>query len=368
VLVRQITHVIEGMAIEGGGPLRSLCSAIQLVNSNSNSLYAKVLTWAAPQGQLNFTDSKIEVQQLPSSRSARVFPGLDKAKQFLSGTDIIHAHLLWSPKQICVRRWAKKNGASYLLSPHGCLADHALKLNYLKKRFAWWLYARRSFLSADGLVVCSDSESQDCRDAGYLGTIFTVPNAANLCTEITVEKKRKTALFLGRIHPIKRVEELVAAWRKISPHDWKLVLAGYDDSGVIERLRLQLDESVEFIGSIEGAEKARLLAESSFLVLPSRTENFGNVVVEALSQGTPVLTSTGCPWAELETNGCGWWRNLDGENMEAVLRECLSTDLNLLSEMGRTGTRFIQSKYDDQAVARKLIDMYSSVLNSQGRF
>lgn len=42
------------------------------------------------------------------------------------------------------------------------------------------------------------------------------------------------------------------------------------------------------------------------ILLVSESENFGNVIIEALSQGTPVIASCGTPWAEIEKKNAGF--------------------------------------------------------------
>ena len=49
--------------------------------------------------------------------------------------------------------------------------------------------------------------------------------------------------------------------------------------------------------------------------MPSHNENFGNVVVESLSQGTPVIASTGTPWKILEKYHAGYWIKNNPENI-----------------------------------------------------
>ena len=54
---------------------------------------------------------------------------------------------------------------------------------------------------------------------------------------------------------------------------------------------------VEFHPHAEGDERERIFRQASAFVLPSYSENFGNVVAEALIRGLPVITTTGTPWS-----------------------------------------------------------------------
>ncbi|MBK8389049.1 MAG: glycosyltransferase family 4 protein, partial [Saprospiraceae bacterium] len=93
---------------------------------------------------------------------------------------------------------------------------------------------------------------------------------------------------------------------------YKLIIAGNNTNLYFKELeelveKLNLSKSIEFIGEVMGEEKENLLAKSYFLILPSDSENFGNVVIEALAQGTPVITTKGTPWEVLEKRNAGFW-------------------------------------------------------------
>ena len=61
------------------------------------------------------------------------------------------------------------------------------------------------------------------------------------------------------------------------------------------------------MGPKYGINKFKILSKSYCLVLPSKSENFGNVVLEAISQKTPVITSKNTPWEILIKHNSGYW-------------------------------------------------------------
>lgn len=71
--------------------------------------------------------------------------------------------------------------------------------------------------------------------------------------------------------------------------------------------RLGLNDKVLFAGSMTGKQKIQAYASSRYSFLVSNSENFGNVVIEALSQGTPVVASRGTPWESLPQKHAGFW-------------------------------------------------------------
>ena len=106
---------------------------------------------------------------------------------------------------------------------------------------------------------------------------------------------------MSRIHPKKGLINLVEAWSKIRDEKWKIIVCGPDDDNhlhlVMKRIeQLGLTSYFDFKGAVFGDEKERLLEECSLFVLPTYSENFGIVILEALAHGMPVITTKGCPW------------------------------------------------------------------------
>jgi nucleoside-diphosphate-sugar epimerase len=135
-----------------------------------------------------------------------------------------------------------------------------------------------------------------------------------------VAKRRqgmKVVLSLGRLHPLKGLDLLVSAWAEVKrSSSWHLVIAGPDEQGTKEKLKrisekLKLkwcecagmdgyegDADVVILGAVHGEGKWALMQRADIFVLPSRSENFGMVVGEALSCGVPVVTTAVGPWGE----------------------------------------------------------------------
>ena len=113
-----------------------------------------------------------------------------------------------------------------------------------------------------------------------------------------------------------------------------------------------------FVGSVYGEDKWRLYQEADVFVLPTHSENFGIVVAEALASGTPVITTTGTPWEELNTEHCGWWVPVGTEPLVKALQAFLQTDEEELKLMGENGRRLIEKKYSATTIAEQFVSLY----------
>src|SRR5205823_3603659 len=111
-------------------------------------------------------------------------------------------------------------------------------------------------------------------------------------------------LFLGRLHPKKRVDFLLEAFLDAAPQECKLVIAGPDECSLWKPLaaRFLSDTAaarrVLRMGTVSGKDKVALLAGAALFALPSEHENFGIAALEALAAGTPVLLSPHVDLAE----------------------------------------------------------------------
>jgi len=108
-----------------------------------------------------------------------------------------------------------------------------------------------------------------------------------------------------------------------------------------------------------GTSKLEIIDNSDFFILPTYSENFGIVVAEALGRGTPVLTTKGAPWGDLEKYHCGLWVENDEFGLENGIRRILEMDISQMETMGRNGKALIKDKYLWDNKAQQTIELYS---------
>ena len=170
-------------------------------------------------------------------------------------------------------------------------------------------------------------------------------------------------LYLGRLHPIKGIENLLRALVRI-PGEVNLTLCGDGDPRYRRSLEslvseLSLDRRVSFRGAVDEANKARQFLETDLCVAPSFKENFSLVVAESLSFGVPVIVGDGTPWKQVDQIGCGRSvRNTPDELAKAI--EALSDAP--LSEMGLRGREWMQREFSWDVVAQEMIATYRELI------
>lgn len=294
-----------------------------------------------------------------------------------SDYDIYHANALWMGSTHDTCRIARKLGKPYVLSPHGMLYPTALAVKSWKKKILLNLWYKKDIFSATCLHATCQQEAEHCRQFGYNGPIAVIPNAVVFPKGVEIKESlyrdqrgRRQIGFLGRLHPIKMVENIIYAIDKLSDELKSQVsfqiIGKYDDQYEQwlkdEVNRLHLEDCVDFVGFVSGKEKYERLSKLAALMVPSAQENFGMIVPEALICGTPVYASLGTPWEELNDYAAGWWKDNTPETIAGVIKDVLSKSDEELLVMGKNGRQLIEEKYEQHKVAGMMKHLYEWIL------
>jgi glycosyltransferase involved in cell wall biosynthesis len=176
------------------------------------------------------------------------------------------------------------------------------------------------------------------------------------------------ALFLGRLHPIKGIENLLQAMAKAEAK-MTLSICGEgqaDYQGELQRLvrQLSLRGQVEFLGRVDGEAKEKQFQKADLCIVPSFKENFCMVIAESLARGVPVIASTGAPWPGLETHGCGLWVKNDPVTLTESINRAASMPL---SDMGQRGRVWMAREYSWAEVARRINERYQALTRQRAK-
>ena len=221
----------------------------------------------------------------------------EKLPQLVKNSDFIHIHGGWTPPLWRAAACAARAGVPYAVSLHGTLGPLSLAKGKWRKKLCWNLFDRKMLRRATWLHAATEIEADWIR--GQLGNntppIRVVPWGVNR-EDLTCppQVRTQTLLFLGRRHPVKGLDLLARAWKNV-PYElkcgWKLLIIGPDEGA-----RFPVSCGIKIEPPIYGQAKAERLRQAHALILPSRSENFGFIVAEALCCGTPVLCTDGVPW------------------------------------------------------------------------
>lgn len=360
----KICHYLPSLNLNDGGPPRSvsfICKELVKLGIEITILTSQ-------------KDLSNDIQISPLIRRVNIL-GKDDIKCFFAKNhfDIVHTHGIWLMNTHFINNIVKKLGMRLIISPRGMLEKWAFNHKRIKKLIAWYLYQRKDLKNANAFHSTAESESITIRNNGFQQKIYSIPNGVyspSLVFDKTNLTKNKNVLFLSRINKKKGLDYLLEAWARVDAKDWTLQIAGNDDDGTINYIKERISKKdlfgrVELLGSLNEEKKAAAYLRAGLFILPSHSENFGIVVAEALSYGIPVITTTGCPWEDLHKFDCGWWINLDVEEISKALSAYFSTSDDRKEELSMNAIRLVNSKFKWESIAKSFVSMYEEQNNLQ---
>jgi len=241
--------------------------------------------------------------------------------------DLVHINGWWNWVAMMSLVVCKIWGVPHMLTTRGALSEFTFKTKHSKrtKSFLHQVLFKR-MLKSTLLHVTSEEEARKFRQALPVSDMVVLPNIVNIPTPCERRKSDNEALnliFLGRIDPVKNLELLIGTLNQVS-FPYTLTLVGEGKLEYVEAiLDLAHDRSrFSILGGVYDQRKHQLLADADLLVLLSHSENFGNVVIESLAQGTPVLLSENVGVsAWVKENKLGWVITPDTAKCAEVLNE-----------------------------------------------
>lgn len=325
----------------------------------------------------------VNVWYFRSESFRRLYRSPDLARALaatVAGFDVVHTHAIFLWPLWAAARAAERAGVPYIVSPRGMLErDLVNEKSALLKGLWLALVERRNLEHAAAIHITTTREADEAAAFGFrLPPMREIPNGVDPPSAAPGPPSPPVAaliggrpylLFLGRLNWKKGVDRLLGAMARVPGVG--LVVAGNDEEGYRATLeevaaRVGVASRVTFTGAVHGADKAALLAHAQLLVLPSYSENFGNVVVEAMAAGCPVIVSPEVGLADVvKETGAGWVVEGDAVALgSAVVR--LLANPELRREMATRGRAAAAERFSWSVVARDMEALYASVGHPYG--
>jgi glycosyltransferase involved in cell wall biosynthesis len=302
-------------------------------------------------------------------------------KERLRASDVVHVHSVFLyPVHVALRE-ALAAGVPVVLRPCGHLHRYSLRRSRWRKRLYLALWGGMVRRACSAWHYTSENEAAESWPWDS-SPRFVLPNGVEPAAYALDPGEAREALrrhwpelrdspyvlFLGRLHPKKRLDLLLAAFLAGAPGPFKLVVAGPDECSLWGPLaaRFLRDPAaagrVLRIEMVSGARKAALLAGASLFALPSEHENFGVAALEALAAGTPVLLSPHVDLADaVVAAGLGETVPLEVGAWTEQLAALLG-NTGGLSEAAERRRRWVKEQYSWSQIARKLVQRYRWVM------
>jgi len=174
-------------------------------------------------------------------------------------------------------------------------------------------------------------------------------------------------IFLGWVIRSKGVMELLEAWSELSKRysDWKLTIVGPINDNFLNSLSPSLisNSSLFFTGSLSHESAMKKLQESSILILPSYSEGFPNVILEAMMCGVAIVGTNVGAIPEMISEKSGLLiKPKSVENIIESLSKLMSSDEERI-EIGHNAKKRVISLYEADKVCFQYLSLWKNLTN-----
>ena len=313
------------------------------------------------------------------SKSHKVLFLKDKGKSYikqsiqeLNTSNVVQFSSLFFPPTLPILFSAILKNKTIIISPRGELYGAAINQKKFRKKL--WISAIRLFQNKINFHATNDFELKIIRKIfPKAKSTVTIPNYIEMPEKKELDIKM-TFVFVGRINPIKNIHLLIDSIAEVNKLYPKVQLdivgsARLDyELSYMKMLQTQINEKdlndiVCFRGHLEGDSKNEIIASSLALVLPSKSENFGNVVLESLAQGTPVIASKNTPWKLLEEFNAGAWVDSSIKELTKSMIRILELNENSYLQMRKNAYELCLSKFDIKKNVQVWANYYQKINN-----
>ena len=381
----KILHVVPSYypAVRYGGPIRSVHGLASAVARRGHEVHVYTTNVDGPNNSDVSLDKCVErdgvrVWYYPTELGRRLYrsPEMGHAlRSHLNKFDIVHIHSVFLWPTFAAGRAARRSSIPYLVAPRGMLVRELIRKKSPLAKRAWIaLFDRRNIECASAVHVTSEIEAHALeeldirpRRVALLANGIEFPDISTdrVPAPSDATRDRPFILFLGRVNWTKGLDRLIPAMTDVREAD--LVVAGNDEENYKPTLiglarKFGVSERVRFVGPVNGVAKWDLLRRAKMLVLPSYSENFGIVALEAMSVGRPVLVTpeVGLASTVREANA-GLVIEGEPERLAAAINDLLQ-DPDKCQQMGEAGRRIAKERFSWDAIAQKMELVYEQCI------
>jgi len=259
-------------------------------------------------------DEGVEAIYLPTRGRYRAFTLNPRIAGFCAASlkrfDVVHIYGLYDLLGPAAGYFCRREKVPYVVEPMGMYRpiDRGLRL----KRLWHDTMGKTLFRDAARVIATSDIEREELLEGGipaaklairYNGidvSSCTPPPRGTFRSKWQIPSEQPMILFLSRLIPRKGADILIDAFAQNCPESGYLVIAGPEgEAGYRACLEKRASETdagarVIFTGPLYDEDKRAALSDADVFALPSRYENFGNAVAEAIASGVPVIVTSSC--------------------------------------------------------------------------
>ena len=280
--------------------------------------------------------------------------------------DILHIHGCWSIKIFFYFLLAKINSIKIIISPHGMIDPYSFSQKVIQKKFAWLIFQKAIFKLSNMIIVNSYLEKKNVFSITKNQNIKIIPHGIKISN---IDRMRKIGpnreinfVFFSRIHPGKNLMQLVDIWLNSNFFKkFKLTIYGeITDHSYFFKIKNKIAniKNIIYKGPLY-KNKIMELSRYDVFLFPSKSENFGLVVLEALSAGLFLIINKNLPWNRLKNKKLASLIKFSEKNL---IKSIQDNKKNIFSNSRRKViNKFLKKNYDWNKISQIYLNIYKFI-------
>lgn len=306
-------------------------------------------------------------------------PGVSKYLKSTEHIDVASFQNLWLWNCAKAAQYCSNVGVPYMIAPRGTMNQVAMNVSQYKKIIAKYWFAKQFIDAAHCFQALTPKEYEAIRAYGIRQPIAVIPNGISIPNGNppskdllpTILHGKKIMLFLGRLHPIKNIENLLKGWAALKDNqraDWHLVIAGSGTPSYEKELtklcaKLKITDQVLFPGFIAESEKSKWFGNADAFVLPSFSEGMPMAALEAMSYRIPCIFSSACNIPDAFVANAALECDTTCTSITITLEEMISKDEGQIKNMQKNALALVEQKFSWNIVANQLVEVYQWMID-----
>jgi glycosyltransferase involved in cell wall biosynthesis len=364
---------------QAGGPVTSMANLVTLLEEEFNLV---IITRNKDLGiDEVYKDTRFDV--LTKYKNFNIIYLSEVSKNSISQIieknkpDLIYLNSFFSlfTQFVLMHKLFSKSKTPLILAPRGELQVNALEIKKVKKKIYLFLY-KIFGLNKDIFFHATDKIEKE-RIEKILNTknIQTISNVPRISESKGLEKKSNELklIFISRIRDNKNLHFALELLKDIDKNIQFDIYGPIEDKIYWDKCQkiiqgLPKNILVTYKGVVSPLDILETMKKYHALLLPTKTENFGHVIVEAMISGVIPIISNQTPWLELENKKVGWDLALDDKNgFVKAVEKVYEMDENTYSKYSQNTINYVKEKLQINQIKNDYINLFKTQLNIKGK-
>lgn len=288
--------------------------------------------------------------------------------------DLVHIHAWWNLVSVFSCLVALLRGVPVVLSARGTLSSYSFQNKNIGPKWLIHHLLGKKLMDRCDVHVTSQREKIAMENLIHPKSITVLPNFVKLPVKKLYPENPDAdhlrLLFFSRVEEKKGLDILFNALALVK-EPFHLTIAGDGNEEYIKYLKTiaannYLDEKITWAG-FQSENKFDVLHNHDLFVLPSHDENFGNVVIECLSTGTPVLITKQVGLADyVEVNQLGWICDTTPQSVSEAITDIVKNRKQEIQQIRKIAPDIIYNDFNEGNLVKRYINMYDQLIKANG--